>query len=396
MINFVFISPNFPETYYKFIVSLKKVGFNVLGIGDCPYDDLNPILKENLTEYYLVPSLADNLFMDMALEHFTNKYGHIDYLESNNEYWLEKDARLRERFNISTGFYPQDMDKIKYKSKMKEYFKKAGVKVARYILCSTFKKSKEFIEEVGYPVFVKPDNGVGAANSHSIKNDEELIKFHENDVSSYIMEEYLEGSIVSFDGMANWDSEPLIMFNETFPTPVADVVNEELDDYYYANTDMPLEFREMGKRVVKAFGIRKRCFHIEFFKLSKARPGLAKEGEIIALEVNMRPPGGYTPDLLSLALNSSFYDCYASLMQWNEIREDLNKEKFISIAISRRDSHEYVHNEEDIKNKYGLIISEIGKYPKSISDAMGDWYIFLKDKNLDILLDAKDYILKRK
>ena len=32
------------------------------------------------------------------------KHGRIDWLESNNEYWLERDARLRTDFNITTAF----------------------------------------------------------------------------------------------------------------------------------------------------------------------------------------------------------------------------------------------------------------------------------------------------
>ena len=42
MKNFVFISPNFPVGYWKFCEELKKNGLRVLGIGDCPYDQLLP------------------------------------------------------------------------------------------------------------------------------------------------------------------------------------------------------------------------------------------------------------------------------------------------------------------------------------------------------------------
>ena len=31
-----------------------------------------------------------------AVQYFIDKYGPIDYLERNNEYWLAKDATLRE------------------------------------------------------------------------------------------------------------------------------------------------------------------------------------------------------------------------------------------------------------------------------------------------------------
>ena len=49
--NFVFISPNFPHTYWQFCDRLHRNGINVLGIGDSPYDSLEAPLKAALTEY---------------------------------------------------------------------------------------------------------------------------------------------------------------------------------------------------------------------------------------------------------------------------------------------------------------------------------------------------------
>ena len=48
--NFVFISPHFPHTYWNFCDRLKRNGVTVLGIGDTPYDNLEPPLKEALTD----------------------------------------------------------------------------------------------------------------------------------------------------------------------------------------------------------------------------------------------------------------------------------------------------------------------------------------------------------
>ncbi|MEE0830766.1 MAG: carbamoylphosphate synthase large subunit, partial [Longicatena sp.] len=39
--NFIFISPNFPESYWMFCQGLKKHNVNVLAIGDAPYDELS-------------------------------------------------------------------------------------------------------------------------------------------------------------------------------------------------------------------------------------------------------------------------------------------------------------------------------------------------------------------
>ena len=72
----------------------------MLGIGDQPYDELNPALKDALTEYYKVDSLENYDQVYRAVAFFAFKYGRIDFLESNNEYWLEQDAALRTDFNI--------------------------------------------------------------------------------------------------------------------------------------------------------------------------------------------------------------------------------------------------------------------------------------------------------
>ena len=57
--NYIFISPNFPHTYWQFCDRLKRNGVNVLGIGDAPYDMLEEDLKRSLTEYYRVDSLEN-------------------------------------------------------------------------------------------------------------------------------------------------------------------------------------------------------------------------------------------------------------------------------------------------------------------------------------------------
>lgn len=394
--NFIFISPNFPTIYSKFVHALKDNGVNVLGIGDTPYFDTNEELRKYITEYYYLTDLSNYEEMKKAVQYFIDKYGHIDFLESNNEYWLMEDAKLREYFHIDTGFYPANMDKIKYKSKMKQYFNKAGVKTARYILVSDLDKSLDFAKEVGYPLFVKPDNGVGASHSYKISNEEELRKFHNTKLeTTYIMEEFIDGELMSFDGMCDIDGNVIFAVNEHFPTPIAEVVNDSKDIYYYATTEMPDKFRKLGENVVKAFGISKRCFHIEFFKLRKSKKGLGKKGDIIALETNMRSPGGNTPDLISLAINANYYKIYADVICYNKSLEDLNKEKYIAMSVARHDSKVYRNTHSDILNKYKDNIREVGVYPKGIREAMGDHFYFATFNDLKSANEFKDFVLKQ-
>ena len=100
--NFIFVSPHFPNTYWNFCDRLHRNGVNVLGIGDAPFDEIPGELKHCLTEYYRVDNLGSYEEMLRAVAYFTFHYGKIDWIESNNEYWLEMDAQLRTDFNINT------------------------------------------------------------------------------------------------------------------------------------------------------------------------------------------------------------------------------------------------------------------------------------------------------
>ena len=57
--NFIYLSPNFPENHWNFTHHLKLNGANVLGIGDCDYNSLSENLRNSMNEYYRVNSLEN-------------------------------------------------------------------------------------------------------------------------------------------------------------------------------------------------------------------------------------------------------------------------------------------------------------------------------------------------
>ena len=323
--NFVFVSPQFPKTYWNFCDRLKHNGVNVLGIGDSGYDEIPDELKECLTEYYRVDSMADYDAMVRAMGYFTFKYGKIDWLESNNEFWLEQDAALRTDFNITTGAQNDFIDRIKYKSKMKESYIAAGVPVARHHMVheNGLDDARAFVAQVGYPVIVKPDNGCGAEATYKLKNDAELEAFYaELPDTSYIMEEFINGTIVSFDGVADSRCVPLFYTSNVFPTPMIDIVNSLGDLSYWTQKTVPEKLRDVGFRTIKAFGAKSRFFHCEFFRLNEDKEGLGQKGDYVALEVNMRPAGGYTPDLINYANSVDCYQIWADMVCYDELRHE--------------------------------------------------------------------------
>lgn len=372
--NFVFVSPHFPKTYWNFCDRLRRNGVNVLGIGDAPFDEIPNELKDCLTEYYRVDNLGNYDEMVRAVGYFTFHYGKLDWLESNNEYWLEMDAQLRTDFNITTGAQNDFIQRIKFKSKMKESYRAAGVPVARHHMVCTIDAARNFIKTVGYPVIVKPDNGCGAEATYKLKSDEDLQSFFAKLPSvPYIMEEYISGTIVSFDGVADSHCVPLFYTSNVFPTPLLDIVSQKGDLAYWTQKSVPAALKDVGFRTIKAFGAKSRFFHCEFFQLSEDKPGLGKKGDYVALEVNMRPAGGYTPDMINFANSVDCYQIWADMVCYDEVRNlDLNGPKYYCVYASRRDCHTYKHSHEQIMARYGSRMKMCDELPLALRLDMGD------------------------
>ena len=373
MKNFVFISPNFPTNYWYFCRYLQDNGMRVLGIGDSPYDQLHPQLHLALTEYYKVSSLENYDEVYRAVAFFIHKYGRIDYLESNNEYWLMQDAQLRTDFNITTGFQAADMEPMKYKSAMKAYYARAGVPTARYHLVDNWENTLNFIHTVGYPVVAKPDNGVGANNTYKIKCDDDLQHFFATkDETLYIMEEYVRGYVQTYDAIINSRGETLFESGNITPNSCMDIVNDGSECLYYIVKDMPEKILQAGRAVVKEYDVRSRFVHFEFFVLTEDQPGLGQIGDVIGLEVNMRPSGGYTPEMYNYAYETDVYKIWADMIAFDCNTLPMDRPHHFGAFIGRRDHRNYKMQHEDILREYGHCLKMSSRVPDALSALMAN------------------------
>ena len=373
MKNLVFISPNFPTNYWMFCKELKNNGLNVLGIGDQPYDEMTQDQRDSLTEYYKVDSLEDRDAVYRAVAFFIHKYGRIDWLESNNEYWLEGDAQLRTAYNITSGFQAEDMNRIKYKSRMKESYIRAGIPVARYHLADKVEGGLAFAQEVGYPIVAKPDNGVGASHTFKINNDDEMRAFYDAKWTDtqYIMEEFIHGEINSYDAIIDSHGEPLFETGNVTPSNLMEVVNNMDNSIYYIQKDLPDDVRKAGRATVKSFGVKSRFVHFEFFRLLSDHSHLGKKGDVVALEVNMRPCGGFTPDMINFAYSTNVYKIWADMIAFDHSTVEVGQHEFCAYA-GLRDGKNFVMTHSDIMDKYGYCMRMVDRIPDALAGAMAN------------------------
>ena len=384
--NYVSFSPNFPPNYYPFCVNLRKVGVTTLGLFDAPYDSLRSELKAGLVEYYKVSNAHNYDELVRGLGYFTHRYGKIDRLESHNEYWLESDARLRTDFNIP-GFHNEDMERIKRKSEMKKVYIKCGVPVARGRIIRTAEEAKAFIDEVGFPIVAKPDIGVGANKTYKLHSQADLDNFFRNKpLEEYIFEEFIEGHIQTYDGLVNQDGKIVFSSSMTFREGVMDLVNESLDFWYYTLREIPEDLEKAGHKLVAAYHLRERFFHFEFF--------CTPSKGMVALEMNMRPPGGLTTDMWNYANDIDIYREYANVVVSNRFTAQVERPYYCGY-VGRRNNREYLHPHGEVIAAFPQYLVQHEAISGIFSSAIGDYGYLIRSPDWDELNDIAAWILQK-
>jgi hypothetical protein len=386
--NYICFSPNFPPNYFRFALSLKNIGVNVLGIGDAPYDLLNPELQQAFTEYYKVDDLHRFDQLEHAMDHLIRRHGEIECLDSHNEYWLETEARLRTKYNID-GLKNRDMARIRKKSEMKKLFQKAGLNVANGNILKSFSATKKFVEKHGYPVIAKPDTGVGAADTYKIKNESELKNFFiDKPDIDYIIEEFINGDIYSFDGLVDKSGEIVFYTALKNQKGVMDVVHEDAHTYYYTLRDVQEDLVDAGKKTLKAFRVKGRFFHFEYFREHET-------GRWVALEVNMRPPGGFSTEMFNYSMNVDVYAAWAAMVSGQKPEMDFSR-KYHVCFVSRKWKYNYLYSHDELMARFGENIVFSHEVEEVLSRAMGNFCYLVRSENLDRVFEIQQAIHKIK
>ena len=217
--------------------------------------------------YFRVNSQEDCDRVFRAAAFFSFMYGKPDWLESNNEYRLEQDARLRTDSYITTGADVDETDsyittgadvdevaRFKSRSIMKAHCARARVSTVRCHRTTTEATAGDFLQAVDLSIIVKPDNGVGASDAASDalkpESDGGLARFLENLPSGpYVMEGLAQGDICSCDAIANSCCDPLFKSMAVWPPSITDVVDQKPDPACYTDAGVGGPFQSgLGRR----------------------------------------------------------------------------------------------------------------------------------------------------
>ena len=268
---------------------------------------------------------------------------------------------------------------------MKAIFGQAGVPVARGRLVSGLAQARAFADEVGYPLVIKPDVGVGAAGTFRADGPERLAEFFRGPhaVPAFV-EEFVEGEICTFDGLVDRNGQIVYSNSLTYSQGVMDVVNRDEHVFYYTAREIPADLEDAGRLVVQVAGLQERFFHIEFFRTRADR-------RIVGLELNIRAPGGFTTDMWNYADDIDLYRGWARIVTGESLGLNWCRRHHV-LFVSRKDHIPYAHAHEEVLGRFRAILCHWERMPDLFARAMGNTGYLLRSGSLEELLRAAAYI----
>ncbi len=375
MTHVVFIAPRFLENTLRYVEAFASLTEAELSVVSEDVEEKLPLpLRERIAGHYRVNDSLDAREILVAVRAIAKVIGRVDRLAGALEQLQLPMASVRERLGIE-GMWNETARRFRDKDRMKEVLRAHGVPVAKSALVRSRDELRAFAREVGYPIVVKPQAGLGARATHRVENDEELAALsrlgldptHELPIQA---EEFVRArehtcETVTIRGEPVWRSGtryfpgPL----EVLETPWIQycvLLPREADDPTFTR------FHPVNAAALSALGIGTALSHMEWF--------LAGE-RMLVNEVGARPPGVHIMPMMSLAHETDMVRAWAELVSFDRF-EPVQRKWAAGVAFFRgqgRGAHvRAVHGIDQAIEEAGSDLIE-ARFPK-LGHARADGY----------------------
>ncbi len=322
MAHVVFIAPRFLENTNRFVKAFAALGDVELSVVSAdPEQAIPAALKKRVVSHYRIDNPMDAGQLTQAVGAIGRSVKRVDRLAGALEQLQMPLAQVRDALDIE-GLRVETARSFRDKDRMKAVLRKAGVPVAKSALATSARDLEAFVEQVGYPVIVKPQAGVGARATYRVTSREDLAALAKQGVvpspeRPLQAEEFVRArehtcETVTVRGEPVWHSgtryypSPLEVLETPWVQYCVLLPREETD------TDHT-RFHPKNKAALAAlFGDAAKTAagsaltHMEWF--------LREDGTALVNEVGVRPPGVGIMPLMSIAHEMDFWDAWAELV----------------------------------------------------------------------------------
>ena len=393
MPHVIFVAPHFPANQRRYVRGLKRVGARVTGLVDIDPRHLDPETRSLLDDVEYVPNLTDANAMFEAVRSIQKRGPWVDRLECTIEVHMSFTAQVREACRIP-GMTPAQVELCRDKFKMKEFLRAKGIPCARNAEVSTAEQAIAFVEEVGYPVILKPRDGAGAHGTHKIVDADGLKAALEAEGLThterwFTMEEFISGhegffdtltvnGQVVFEGITHYYPNVLEAMRTRWISPQMVTTNRIQADGYD-------ELRHFGRQVIRAMGLETTATHMEWF---------AGPRGLLFSEIGARPPGCNFWDLYCEANEFDLYTEWARAVCYGAVDHGPSR-RFAAGLIALRPSQDghisgYQGVERMMERYGGLIFKQhlppVGHHTQPVEAGyLANAYVAVKHPDYDVV-----------
>jgi biotin carboxylase len=322
VVHVAFIAPRFLENtnrYVKAFAQLEDVQLSLVSAD--PEDAIPAPLRKRIAGHYRIADVMDPAQLTTAVRALGKGVGPVDRLVGVLEQLQTPMAEVRAALAID-GLLPATVRNFRDKHRMKEVLRAAGVPVARSALARSAAELRAFVDEVGYPVIVKPQAGLGTRGTSRVEDAAQLAAVEAPSAARPLqVEEFVRArehtcETVTVRGEVVWRSG-----TRYFPTPLevletpwvqyCVLLPREDDDPTWRGFD-PIN----GAALAALFGDAARTAagtaltHMEWF--------LRADGRALVNEVGARPPGVHIMPLMGITHGTDLFADWARLMAKDE------------------------------------------------------------------------------
>jgi carbamoylphosphate synthase large subunit len=374
----IFLAPHFPANQRQFVRGLKAVGARVTGIGDAPAAYLDDQVRGMLDGYEYVRNVCDVDAVTAATRRIQERGPWVHHLEAAVEAHMLTAAAVRERTGIP-GLSYEAVNLCRDKFVMKNFLRERGIPCARNAAVSTPEEALAFVEEVGFPVILKPRDGAGAQSTYRLDSLAELQQaIAETGLDKaprfFTMEEFITGhegfydtltvnGQVVFEGICHYYPGVLEAMRSRWISPQI-VTTNRIDAPGYD------EVKRLGREVIAQLGLTTTATHMEWFYGPR---GLSFS------EIGARPPGCTLWDIYCEANEFDLYTEWARGVCWSA-NEHRPTRRYAAGLVSVRPSQDGVvrgyTGVEEIQRRYGEHLFRLHLPPPgSLTNPVGAGYL---------------------
>jgi hypothetical protein len=371
-LNYLFLSPFFPPNAHYFCSALRARGVRVLAVGDEPPERQPSELRGVLAEYVYEPAMASYPMLREAVAGLISRHGPLSGLDSNGEHWLEVEGRLRDDFRVP-GLSLAEVCAHRSKSRMGAVFRGAGIAYPDTVPSQPAAGVRELARSHGFPLVFKPDSGSGSVDTFVVGGEAELDAALARELPDHVVQPFVAGEIATFDGLTNGAGEIVFQTSHAYDRGIMQVRTGELDGSYYSLRSIPTALEQVGRRAVAAFEIKARFFHLELFHRA--------DGSYVGLEMNIRPPGGFTTDMMCAAAGIDIYDWWAAVVTGASAQYDYEL-PYHTAHAGRRTGRPYHLSHEQLSAALGDRLFSVQRIPDAFAATMGNVAYLVKSPDL--------------